>query len=295
MTFLVNNYFVSKSSNNTLSSEPVYVPDEILLQVFSHLDIAGRLTCGQVCQQWSRVANDEALWSCFLRKPAGSLKAKQEVLKRFTGEVTSEMQLIKAIESFIEKAPLGQMGAEDFLCEFPFNPECTFTLGLSDGWINQGDRQKMIARNPSPHRCTYVFTQALPNKEKEKQEIEGEWKKAMGTPFHCSSIYRNGLAWLRKGKSPQIGYSALSISFTSFTQKRQFFYTFMITSCLQSSDPTFNTKLENHIDKALEKRAYMLMGRKNQSVALAIAITSIAAVTLGTLALTLESEDDDPS
>ena len=39
------------------------LPDEILLEIFSLLDIKGVLQCGQVSQRLRAIANDQSLWS----------------------------------------------------------------------------------------------------------------------------------------------------------------------------------------------------------------------------------------
>lgn len=79
------------------------LPEELALQVFSHLSIPDLGTAGQVSKNWQRLSNDDHLWRSFI--PKKNLKNKMEVRDycQINLKINSQEKLSKKIHDFFAK------------------------------------------------------------------------------------------------------------------------------------------------------------------------------------------------
>jgi hypothetical protein len=108
-----------------------YVPDEIILQILSHLDRRALGRCCKVSKTWDKLANADVLWKRIF--PEISSFSGPDVKKYIlTHAVLLKEVLVQRIQKFFNMVPLNQKG--EFTCFFPFNPGCTMraVLGCVD-------------------------------------------------------------------------------------------------------------------------------------------------------------------
>lgn len=234
----VVNYLTSRftHSNNIAQAATTPLPDEILLQVFSHLDAEGLLTCGKVCKQWFNVASDDALWSSLFRNTKTPFATKQEFIAAYDGGCISIAQVLEKMFEFIKVVPLGQREVpKTFLCEFPFNPEYDFDFSLDNGDLPE--------KNPFFYHRKYVFLKALPHPQKETYEVS---KKR-------SEIYQS---WLLKSSFRQVDFPRHLIDPLSFFSLRSLAYRYSIIYSVPIESCIINAKLVQQIEQALVGRAH---------------------------------------
>lgn len=59
-----------------------FLPEEILLHVFSFLPVASLATCETVCRHWRRLAMDDSLWKALAFKILGKSCTREELIER---------------------------------------------------------------------------------------------------------------------------------------------------------------------------------------------------------------------
>lgn len=297
----ISQYSVIPSSTALPSSE--ILPDEILIQVFGHSDMAELLSCGKVCKQWYNVSSDDSLWSRFFQNYKEPLKTKQEVLAKFDGAITSETQLLERLEKFIKAAPFGQNQVQakvGFHCEFPFNPECTFTFLFSDSqfyiakkglpsiavrvkpfkvWFWYGPAWKPISSLPFSDRCRLIFAKALPSKEDVRKEL------GSNCDYSFCSGWENGLAYIKDWNWNCVNVDIYPGLLNFLIKQKCSEHPIRFSSIVQADSEDFNKTLVAMTRDALKERSQAIFGApKSRSYELILA-TSVAIVAVGVFAV----------
>ncbi len=103
------------------------LPEECIFGIFSELDQKSLAKCGQVCQKWKRIANDDQLWKSFFPNfdfPQGV--SPKSFIAKCKNPIESVEKLKKRIELFINNSPLSEERL--FVCEFPNSPESHISI-----------------------------------------------------------------------------------------------------------------------------------------------------------------------
>lgn len=286
--------FISIPSASQLVA-PIDLPNEMWVEVFSHLEMDELLTCESICKQWCRVAQDNALWSRFFQGWPEPFKTKKEIFSRFDGGISTIAQLVDKLIHLIEKTPLGQDG-KTFQCVFPLNPEYGIIFSLTDTHIAQNPPycEKQIDENPSARCHTCVFMRALPHQEavikeigesveqlrKNIPQIPHAWmscRDKVSGNYTRISLHHAGVSVMDKNATLKISCPGLSVRTLSVISEKTFFHEYRISYRVPSDDK-FNRQLESKIDRALASRtrAIAAHNRRMQVAKWAAFIASLA-------------------
>lgn len=158
---------------------------EIKYEIFSFLNPNDLGKCASVCREWRCIADNNLCWkNIFKEKFKGDISQapslKQLYIEMKRQEISSEHELLKRIQQFVNKIGLHQKGK--FTCIFPqprcasiviqvqdFRPKCN--KSINEVWFLTNDLESVNQSIKNSKECIHIPVMAL--KERKKKQILG--------------------------------------------------------------------------------------------------------------------------
>lgn len=168
-----------------MSSQINSFPDELLINIFSHLNPAELATTGLVSKKWHEVSCDDSLWKDLFKDFSEEFKDTQGFRNALfkMKKITNYEEIIADFEAFSGSVEENQ--AADYECFFLKNPDCF--LNIEFGVVKNPEeatrkKRQVLFIKGLPHNGAMVYGKGL------EQRIQAE----LPSPLSLKEINKSG-------------------------------------------------------------------------------------------------------